>query len=419
MKTLVLFTSHFPYGTGETFLEPEIPALCRSFDHVCICTELHPRETSARLLPENCSVVRYRTVSRFSDALLQIPLFLRYFKGCREALRDERRLIPSYGQRLTRAHLHRMLHDLMKGLQMARAIRKRFTPEDTLFYTYWLKAPAMGLALLHSADSRWKAVSRMHGHDVYAEVHDPAYIPFQLFKARHLCGIYGISQQGTDYLAARLPEAAGKLHTAYLGTPDPLPITYQDNGSGRPLHIVTCSNLPFTDVKRIPLLIEALHHVRMPLHWTHLGNGPQIAYCLTRAESLHKTNPQITFTFEGQLSNKGVHQFYATHPVDAVLNVSSSEGLPVALMEAASYGIPLLATDVGGTREVCTDRTGRLLPAGITPEQLASSITEFLTVTAPAMDRAGIREAWAATFRAASNFPEWAAMLEQMLRNDN
>src|SRR5260221_5327809 len=37
-KNLILITNHFPYGTGEAFLENEIPYLIRSFDKVVILT---------------------------------------------------------------------------------------------------------------------------------------------------------------------------------------------------------------------------------------------------------------------------------------------------------------------------------------------------------------------------------------------
>lgn len=57
---------------------------------------------------------------------------------------------------------------------------------------------------------------------------------------------------------------------------------------------------------------------------------------------------------------------------------SYREGLPMALMEAAACGAPLVATDVPGCREVCLDGvTGRLVPAGESVS-LASAINSLL-----------------------------------------
>ena len=57
---------------------------------------------------------------------------------------------------------------------------------------------------------------------------------------------------------------------------------------------------------------------------------------------------------------------------------SYREGLPMALMEAAACGVPLVATDVPGCREICLDGvTGRLVPAGDSL-LLASAINSLL-----------------------------------------
>jgi glycosyltransferase involved in cell wall biosynthesis len=41
--------------------------------------------------------------------------------------------------------------------------------------------------------------------------------------------------------------------------------------------------------------------------------------------------------------------------------MSESEGLPLALVEAMSFGIPVIACDVGGVREIVSNDEGLLL----------------------------------------------------------
>lgn len=50
---------------------------------------------------------------------------------------------------------------------------------------------------------------------------------------------------------------------------------------------------------------------------------------------------------------------------DIFVNPSYSEGLPTSVMEAASVGLPIIATDVGGTREIIRNmESGILIPPG-------------------------------------------------------
>jgi glycosyltransferase involved in cell wall biosynthesis len=49
---------------------------------------------------------------------------------------------------------------------------------------------------------------------------------------------------------------------------------------------------------------------------------------------------------------------------DVFVQASDEEGLPVAVLEAMAMGVPVVATDVGGTREAVNDGvTGLLVPA--------------------------------------------------------
>ena len=66
---------------------------------------------------------------------------------------------------------------------------------------------------------------------------------------------------------------------------------------------------------------------------------------------------------------------------DVFVNPSYSEGLPTSVMEAASIGLPIIATDVGGTREIIADyKTGILIEAANT-RQLEQKLRELLTNT--------------------------------------
>ncbi|NMC40567.1 MAG: glycosyltransferase, partial [Bacteroidales bacterium] len=60
------------------------------------------------------------------------------------------------------------------------------------------------------------------------------------------------------------------------------------------------------------------------------------------------------------------------------INVSSSEGVPVSVMEALSFGIPVIATDAGGTSEIVNNTNGRLIPVDFDPKDLAAIIENLV-----------------------------------------
>ena len=92
-------------------------------------------------------------------------------------------------------------------------------------------------------------------------------------------------------------------------------------------------------------------------------------------------NGQLGFMqtdFMGNVSNSDVIDFYRKTPVDLFVNVSDTEGLPVSIMEAISFGIPVLATDVGGVSEIVKiNFNGELLHVDFSDGDFASAIKMY------------------------------------------
>jgi len=90
-----------------------------------------------------------------------------------------------------------------------------------------------------------------------------------------------------------------------------------------------------------------------------VGDGPYRAELENLA---HQTDCHSSILFLGQRNQDEVIDVLST--TDIFVNPSYSEGLGISVMEAASVGLPIIATDVGGTREIITtDKTGILVKA--------------------------------------------------------
>lgn len=97
--------------------------------------------------------------------------------------------------------------------------------------------------------------------------------------------------------------------------------------------------------------------------------------------------------------------------VDGVVSASVDEALPTALIEAGACGLPVVAADAGGTREIVIDRvTGRLVPVRDVP-----ALTEALVDTIGNPARAAeYGRAGRALAEKKYSMPIWVSQLEAL-----
>jgi glycosyltransferase involved in cell wall biosynthesis len=81
--------------------------------------------------------------------------------------------------------------------------------------------------------------------------------------------------------------------------------------------------------------------------------------------------------FHGAIPRPALLDFLASGQIDAVVLASDREGLSVSLIEALTYCVPAVASDVGGNGELLGDGCGELVPAG-NANALAAAIARVL-----------------------------------------
>lgn len=150
-----------------------------------------------------------------------------------------------------------------------------------------------------------------------------------------------------------------------------------------------------------------------PITWTHIGSGELQKELEGLALSKLSDKPNVTFHFAGQLTNKEVLNFYTTHPVDLFINVSATEGVPVSIMEAMSFGIPVIATDVGGNSEIVTGENGHLLSADPSANEVKEAIGFFVKLSNEERQRyiKNSRKTWEENYNALFNYQTFVSDL--------
>ena len=404
-RELWLFTQSFPYGRGEAFLENELPTLAARFTRVRLFP-LHGGE-GMRPLPGNVDVVR---LIKDPHARASPGQMLRYRWALRHmlaALRKDlgRTVLQARwrGELLStmRGHLHRL------ALLDAHLLQE-YRPSKVVLYSYWFHEWATLLALLRTKRPQLRFVSRAHGFDLYEERHEAGTIPFRSLQLRALDRLFCVSQAGLDYMRTRHPRYASRFELARLGTRDHGQA--KPSGSG-PLQLASCAHV--VPVKRVSLLAEALARTTRPVHWTHFGDGTDMAALRAQVARLPA---HVTVDLMGAADNATIMHWYRNNPVDVFVLTSELEGgVAVALQEAASFGIPLIATDSGGVRDIMNEQTGLLLPTQVTAAELARVLDGF---KGGPMDnatfRAGVRAYWEEHFRAEATFNRFCDRLLEL-----
>ena len=135
--------------------------------------------------------------------------------------------------------------------------------------------------------------------------------------------------------------------------------------------LVSVGNL--VESKGHDLVIEALANLE-GMTLIVIGEGPERKALEDLATRLGVSD---RVRFMGNLPQGELCNYYTA--ADALILASSREGWPNVLLEAMACGTPVVATDVGGTKEaVCSPEAG-LLVRERTPESIADAVLELVS----------------------------------------
>lgn len=360
-KEIYVLTDNFPYGIGEAFLNSEavfLPKYFESVHYIPLWKNGEERELPRGSIVEH-PLLDFKPKGNikliingllcFSPFFFAIPIFFK-----EKAWKSKKRF-----------------WDFMTALLIIRAayssLKMKFNEGD-LVYSYWGDRLALILPLLKKKYGV-VTVARFHGTDLYEEACG-GYKPFRRWLFNTLDLAVPISENGKRYFLEHYrTDAPKKIEVHRLGVFEH-GLNPVDEESA--FQIVSCSNI--VSVKRVAFLAKAIGSLGINVKWVHIGDGSLRG----EVESVMKTFPSnVCGILYGAMPNAKVLDYYSKHHIDLFVNVSESEGVPVSIMEAFSFGIPVMATNVGGVSEIVDDKVGMLLSVDVSAQQLAECITKF------------------------------------------
>lgn len=406
-KTLVLITYQFPYLPGEYFIESEIGYLAAKFARVIVLPirlawvfggQLGDRRNIAAANVEvEAGFTRLHHVFLLVRALIEAPwLVARYRRRWSGH--------PDVADRPLGSWLRSGIKASLAKAAIRRVSRRmrRHHGADAIYYSYWRLEAAAAAAMLKESGTIGALVCRCHGGDLYLE----GRYPFEDLIHRQADGVLPVSDDGAAFLVQGKGLPKENICVQRLGVR--LPPTVSPGSADGVLRILSCSNL--IAGKRVQLIADYVARSPFPIEWVHFGDGEE----RPRVERIIRAfDDSKSATLKGRVPNSGVYEHYATRPVDLFVNLSDSEGVPVSIMEALAFGVPVIATAVGGTPEIVDETCGYLMSRECSFEAFLAGITH-VTGSDPQRFRTAARRRAEALCDAQANYERTCDLISRL-----
>lgn len=390
---LIFLTQKYPFEQGEEFIEKELKYLARHYSFITIIPTLVRDFSAPRTIPPNAQIVKVKNPQGPLAIGLNFIKFAPFFPSLMS--------IESKSYKLNAFLLKYLAYHIPFAHVIKNEVKKIIDKKSKFaLYSYWMDTNAYALHLLVKEKPELQFFLRTHGGDLYNERHPHGQIPFRkpIYQSAGL--IAPISENGKVYIGKHWPEYIPKVKTFRLGVEGPGMGPIPTSG---PFRIVSCSSTQ--SVKRLEKISEVISMIQPPIEWIHYGGVENDLVQIRKiAQTIFPKN--ITFSAPGHISNADLMDFYYKKGCDLFINLSLSEGIPVSIMEAISFGIPIISNDVGGIGEIVNEDTGLMVHVNENPIKIAQKISVFLESGKSRSEayRQKVRDYWRLNFNAEKNY---------------
>lgn len=392
----MIFTRRFPYAKTEAFLEAEIKVLSKYFDEIKIFPAYD--DAYVRSLPPNVSIDKTFTINTQKRKLTTLKSIIsgKFFRY----LFDHRSKISNLSDvlNLVRYSSYEIYYKDVFD-------ENKIDFDGMIVYSYWFSYVVNSLIKIkQNSTQNFKLITKAHRWDIYEEG-NPVF-PYRQFTINNLDSIYSISLDGKKYLTERYNNL-NKIKVSRLGVID-RGILSNKSGHNK---LVVLSVSQVTERKRVLFLHESLcnfaqKNKEIEINWVHFGIGNQSEALLQQTQNNALNN--LNVDLKGYVKNELIYEFYQNSCVDVFMNLSSSEGVPVSIMEAQSFGVPTIATNVGGSGEVVNNDVGVILSSNPSVEDVCDALYKVYTSD---FNRLELKKSWARISNAEHNFEEFSKEL--------
>ena len=353
------------WKNDKNFIESELELIKNQFDVTVVCNDFEDKDKYT--YPDNVEFLFYKRKGGTALLLYLIRCFLnRDFWEEFSHLKNEDNKYGKLSEVVRFFINSECFYSFLKRNDLISNDKR------TIYYTYWYFYKCFALTN-HRKDIKGRIITRTHEYDLYTESIPTGYQPFKYAMDKNLDKIIFIAEHGRQYYIDKYRfKTSDKYELYHLGTKDYglNPYKKQDE-----LVLVSCSSV--IKRKRVHHIVEALGQITdTKIHWIHFGNGDLFDELKKKASELLDSKENISYELRGYTKHDEIMDFYSKNSVDAFMMVAVSEGNPVSVMEAMSYGIPVISYDICNMPNMIKDN-GVLISENSTVDDLAEAIKEF------------------------------------------
>lgn len=387
-QKLYLLMQAFPIKPRETsFISPELPYLKENFDVTVVPLEQCSHSLAAR-------------AAALAKSLFSPMPYKQAAQGAKQGKNPIKVFAFS-------------LFVLWRAKTYAAYLEKNvFTAKNAIVYGYWYNEIVLSGLLNKKRHPDYKYITRCHGYDVYDFRVPGGLQPYKEFMDGRLDKIVFACEHAKRYYLDRYNKAdADKYPVFHLGVPQKPQKQLKCTDT---LNIISCSAV--IPLKRVNLIVEALALTEdIKISWHHFGSGTEAETIAKLAKD--KLHDNVSYTLHGFVPNDEYIKMLCEMDADVFITASATEGgVPVSISEAASFGMPIIATDVGGIPEIVGYDNGILLCADTTAEDIAAAIRRFYAL--PAQQRQAMGDCsyhkWSQQFDSDKNSVNFINFLKQL-----
>lgn len=369
-QKIILLLNEYPYEAGEySFIKTELEYLLKKHELVIISFS----KTMDRKMHLDHRITLYHCINRFGfiEKMYSVLKFIFSRVGwheLKEILKDKKDII---GRIYDSIAYYGCALQTSRFVHLNKIISKK---ENIIIYSYWFNEACLAFLLKKRKYKNCKVISRVHGYDLYNERKKHNRQPFRTYMNRQIDKLFFVGDSGFVYYSKHWDVMSNmkKYLIAPIGTENKSTIDNITVPNKNFMRVVSCSDV--IPLKRISLIIYALSEISdIDIEWIHFGDGAQMEELRQTAKKLLANKKNVKHCFYGYVPIQNIMSYYEKNFVDCFITTSATEGAPVSIQEAMSYGIPIIATAVGEIPNMIKGN-GLLLPANPTTEEIKKAL---------------------------------------------